>query len=161
MPLSKSRIIAGRQCPKLMWWKVHEPDAPELVPDAAQSAIFAQGNRVGELACQYVSGGTAIAFQRGRLAQMVADTRAAIEAGASVIYEASFVAAGVFVSVDILEREADGWVLIEVKSSTKVKSVYLEDAACQVHVLRQAGLNIRRVELMHLNRKCVYPDLGR
>lgn len=28
--LSKSRFVAGWQCPKLLWWTVHEPDAKEL-----------------------------------------------------------------------------------------------------------------------------------
>ena len=31
--LSKSRFVAGVQCHKLLWWKVHEPDAVELQPD--------------------------------------------------------------------------------------------------------------------------------
>ena len=31
--MSKSRFVAGVQCPKLLWWKVHEPDAVELQPD--------------------------------------------------------------------------------------------------------------------------------
>jgi len=28
--LSKSRIMTGLQCHKLLWWMVHEPAAPEL-----------------------------------------------------------------------------------------------------------------------------------
>lgn len=28
--LSKSRVMAGLQCHKLLWWMVHEPTAPEL-----------------------------------------------------------------------------------------------------------------------------------
>ena len=31
--LSKSRFVTGCQCHKLLWWTVHEPDAPELQPD--------------------------------------------------------------------------------------------------------------------------------
>ena len=31
--LSKSRFVTGRQCHKLLWWKVHEPQAEELQPD--------------------------------------------------------------------------------------------------------------------------------
>jgi hypothetical protein len=34
------------------------------------------------------------------------------------------------------------------------------DATIQTHVLRRAGLDVRRVEIMHLNRGCVYPDLS-
>ena len=45
--LSKSRFLAGLQCHKQLWWRVHEPDAPELVPDAAHRNILDQGNEVG------------------------------------------------------------------------------------------------------------------
>ena len=55
--LSKSRFTAGLQCHKQLWWKVHEPDAPELVPSPAQRAVFDQGTRVGEVARTYVPGG--------------------------------------------------------------------------------------------------------
>ena len=30
MALSKSRFTTGLQCHRLLWWKVHEPDAKEL-----------------------------------------------------------------------------------------------------------------------------------
>lgn len=29
--LSKSKYVSGLQCPKLLWWKVHEPRSPERV----------------------------------------------------------------------------------------------------------------------------------
>ncbi len=29
--LSKSRFVAGCQCHKLLWWRVHEPKAKELL----------------------------------------------------------------------------------------------------------------------------------
>ena len=48
--LSKSRFVAGWQCPKLLWWKVHEPDAVELQPDKVLQDLFDQGPQVGELA---------------------------------------------------------------------------------------------------------------
>ena len=35
----------------------------------------------------------------------------------------------------------------------------MPDAAVQLHVLRQAGLDVRKVEVMHLNRACRYPRL--
>lgn len=36
--LSKSRVMAGLQCHKRLWWTVHEPSAPELQPDVAEQA---------------------------------------------------------------------------------------------------------------------------
>ena len=48
--LSKSRYTAGLQCHKLLWWKVHEPDAVELQPDIVLEDRFDQGRQVGKLA---------------------------------------------------------------------------------------------------------------
>ena len=43
--LSKSRYVAGLQCHKQLWWRVHEPKAPELVPDADLQSVFDTGAR--------------------------------------------------------------------------------------------------------------------
>lgn len=158
--LSKSRFTAGVQCHKLLWWRVHEPNAPELTPDAQTQAIFDQGTNVGELARTYVPGGTLIDFPYFQTQKKIEATTAALAAGAPVIYEASFSADRVFVAVDILERLRDGFGLIEVKSSTGAKDEHYPDAAIQVHVLGSAGLDVGRVEIMHLNRACTFPDLS-
>lgn len=52
--LSKSRVMAGLQCHKLLWWMVHEPTAPELEWDDRVAAVLDQGSRVGELARTHV-----------------------------------------------------------------------------------------------------------
>ncbi len=157
--LSKSRYTAGLQCHRLLWWRVHEPDAPELVPDAGTQAIFDQGTRIGALARTYVPGGTLIDLPYDRFQEKVEATSAALAAKAPAIYEASFSADRVFVAVDILERLRGGFGLIEVKSSTSAKPEHVPDAAVQAHVLAQAGLEVRSVEIMHLNRACTAPDL--
>ena len=158
--LSKSRYTAGLQCHRLLWWRVHEPDAPELVPDPGTQAIFDQGTRIGALAHTYVPGGTLIDFPYDQFQKKVEATAAALAAKAPVIYEASFSADRVFVAVDILERVRGGFGLIEVKSSTSAKPEHLPDAAVQAHVLARSGLEVRSVEIMHLNRACAFPDLG-
>ena len=158
--LSKSRFTAGLQCYKQLWWRVHEPRAPELVPAPQTQAVFDQGTSVGALARTYVPGGTLIDFPRDQIREKIEATAAALAAGAPVIYEASFSADRVFVAVDILERRRDGFGLIEVKSSVGAKPEHLPDAAIQAHVLGCAGLDVRGVEIMHLNRACAFPDLS-
>jgi hypothetical protein len=158
--LSKSRFLAGLQCPKQLWWRVHEPQAPELEPDDAQAHVFACGHHVGAVARSYVPGGVLIDLPHYDTRGRVAATANALAAGARVVYEAGFVADGVFVSVDILERRGGGFVLVEVKSTTDVKEEHLPDVAIQLHVLRRAGLDVPRAELMHLNRACRHPDLS-
>lgn len=157
--LSKTRYGVGLQCHRQLWWRTHEPAAPELVNGAAQQAIRDQGIRVGVAARAYVPGGVLIDPALSPPERLVA-TQAAITAGASVLYEASFAAHGVFVATDILTREGDGWRLIEVKSSTSLKPEHLPDAALQLWALRQAGLRVMAVDLMVLDRACTHPDLS-
>lgn len=158
--LSKSRVVAGLQCHKLLWWRVHEPAAPELQFDASVQAAFDRGTRVGQVARTYVPGGMLIDLPYNAYAERVAATRKALDDGAPALYEASFQADGVFVAVDILERGNPDFRLIEVKSSTGVKEHHIADVAIQTHVLRQSGLPLGRQDLMHLNRECAYPDLS-
>jgi hypothetical protein len=158
--LSKSRFTSGLQCHKQLWWRVHEPGAPELVPDAALQNVFDNGTRVGEVARGHVPGGVLIDLPYTDYDGKLAATRRAIDAGAPAIYEASFLADRVFVAVDILLREPGGWRVIEVKSTTQLKPQHLPDAAIQVHVLRSAGLTVTGADVMVLNRACTYPDLS-
>jgi len=158
--LSKSRYLAGLQCPKRLWLSVHEPDAPELAPDDALQALFDTGHRVTEEARTRVPGGVLVDAPPWERSTLLAATQRALEGGADVLYEAAFSHRGVFVRADILERSGPGWNLIEVKSATSVKEEHLPDAAIQRWVLEGAGLRVERVELMHLSRDCRYPDLS-
>jgi len=58
--LSKSRVMAGLQCHKRLWWTVHESTAPELQPGETLQAVFYEGTQVGEVARTYVPGGVLI-----------------------------------------------------------------------------------------------------
>jgi len=118
------------------------------------------GNRVGERARQEFPNGVLIDFDYRRPLASVKPTRQAIDAGASVILEASFFEDDIFVAVDALSKEGDGWVVTEVKGTSRVKSQHIPDAAVQAHVVEKAGLSVIRVELMHLNREHRYPNHG-
>jgi predicted RecB family nuclease len=158
--LSKSRYVAGLQCPKMLWWMVHEPGAPESVAGAGVQTLLDRGRVIGAAARAHVPGGVLIDLPPYRLQERVAATTDAMASRAPVIYEASFVAEGVFISVDILERRRKGFVLTEVKSSLDVKGEHIPDVAIQLHILRHAGVPVGRAEVMHLNRDCRYPDLS-
>jgi len=158
--LSKSRVMAGLQCHKRLWWTIHEPTASELQPDEALQAVFDEGTQVGEVARTYVPGGVLIDLPYNAYAERIAATEAALRHRTPVIYEASFRACQVFVSVDILESRSEGAGVIEVKSTTSVKAQHLPDVAVQAHVLRHSGVDASRLEIMHLNRACAYPDLS-
>ena len=118
--LSKSRFTAGLQCHKLLWWRVHEPDAPELVVGAAQQAIFDQGTRVGEVARTYVPGGELVDLPHDAFAGRISMTLELLARQARAIYEASFFAGDIYAAVDILER--DGRVPAIADSRANVKA---------------------------------------
>ena len=158
--LSKTRFNQGRQCHKQLWWRVHDKAAPETVVDDGTRALFDQANHVGRVAREYVPGGVLIDFPPWEHAESVAATRGALLAGADVVYEAGFFADDVFVAADILVREPVGFTLIEVKMGLSVKPEHYADAAIQTYVARRSGLDVRRVEIMHLCRDCTFPDLS-
>ena len=157
--LSKSRFVAGWQCPKLLWWKVNESEAKELEPGVVLSDLFDQGRLVGERARSEWPHGLLVDGDHHDPTRVMR-TQVAIGDGADVLFEACFDQDGVFLIVDVLERQGDAWTLIEVKSSSDVKPYHLPDVAIQVHVARRAGLNIARAEVMHLNREYRYPGGG-
>lgn len=157
--LSKSRFVAGWQCHKQLWLRVHEPEAPELQVDVVLQDRFDQGAEVGALARTRFPGGTLIDLPHDH-PDRVRATREALASGAPAVFEATFVEGRVYVAIDILARRDEGFTLIEVKSSSKRKDEHIPDVAIQLWVARQAGLDIRRVELMHLNSDFRHPDHG-
>ena len=46
--LSKSRLLAYRQCPKRLWLQVHRPELQEVSGEAAMA--FGHGHTVGAVA---------------------------------------------------------------------------------------------------------------
>ena len=76
--LSKSRFVAGLQCPKYLWWRFHEPDALELQPDKVLQDLFGQGHAVGELATKRYPGGVFIELPHDALDQRVRQTQEAL-----------------------------------------------------------------------------------
>src|SRR5688572_10933582 len=119
MRLSKSRFVAGKQCHRLLWWKVHEPLAVELQPDKVLQDRFDQGAQVGALARERFVDGVLITLADrndrtdrtwNERDERLSNTRQATEGGANnTIFEASFFADKTFVTCDILQREPDGW----------------------------------------------------
>jgi hypothetical protein len=157
--LSKSRFVAGWQCHKLLWLKAHQPTAPELTVDVVLQDRFDQGAEVGALAREQFRGGVLVDLPHDD-PERVAATRRALDAGAPAVFEATFIEDRVYVAIDVLERTPGGYTLIEVKSSTKRKDEHIPDLAIQAWVARRAGVNVRRMELMHLNTEFRHPDQG-
>ena len=149
MPLSKSLYIRGLQCEKSLWLKKKKPEVLQAPGENAQ-AVFDTGTSVGELACELFSSGERIEFS-GDFDAQIAKTKELIKRGTKVIYEATFCFDGVLVMVDILRIGVDGLIINEVKSSTSVKDVYIDDAAIQYYVLSSLGYEVSRVNIIHID----------
>jgi predicted RecB family nuclease len=154
--LSKSRFVAGCQCPKRLYLQVHQPTLA-AEPDAATDAIIEQGREVGMLARQLFPGGVEVRSE-GALDQAIRATRE-LTANREVpaIFEGTFEHGGVLVRVDILHRRRDGrWRLIEVKSTTDVKDHHVGDVAIQHRVVTRSGVDLAASCLAHVSRDYVY-----
>lgn len=159
--LSKKTVLAGLQCHKRLWWELHEPAAAELRESLVMEHRLKEGRAVGALARRYVPGGHLVERGSRSIAALLAETRAALaRPEVRAVYEGAFVANGTLVFADILERHADGWTLIEVKSTTSVSEhEHIPDVAVQAAVLRACGVRVNRFEVMHLNRDRRHPGL--
>jgi hypothetical protein len=113
-------------------------------------AILDAGNKVGDLAMSYFGDFTEVPYNEEK-SVMIAETRRLLKKKTKTICEASFAHNGNFCSVDILRVFGASVEIVEVKSSTGIKPIYLDDMAYQYYVLAGCGLAIRKISLMYIN----------
>ncbi|MFO7611942.1 MAG: DUF2779 domain-containing protein [Clostridia bacterium] len=150
MKISKSRFIDYRQCPKRLWLGSYRKE----LADETDQAAFQMGTMVGELARDLFPGGVLVEYNGadGRnIANMIDRTKALITTGEKVIYEAAFAHEGTFAICDILARSGNAYDILEVKASTGVKDVYIDDVAFQRRVLESCKISVNRVYILHVN----------
>jgi len=154
--LSKSKYIAGLQCPRRLWLSRHAPDLG-TPPTASLLAVFDQGAEIGRRAREVFTDGVLVDQEAWEHGQATARTRQLMaDPNVGAIFEAAFQHAGVRVRVDVLERLAPrAWGLREVKQGSSVKDHYLDDAAVQRFVVERAGVRLRSIEIMHVDRDYV------
>ncbi len=150
--LSKSRIAAGLQCHKRLYFECYAYDARDPT-DASRQALFDAGRQVGIAARARFPGGVLVLEDHLHHDDAVRATRQAmLNPAVPAVYEAAFTFDDIRVRVDILARSGDGeWDLVEVKSSKQVKDEYLTDIAIQLYVVEGAGVLVREACVLHLN----------
>jgi Domain of unknown function(DUF2779) len=168
-PISKSRLLAHRQCPKSLWLQVNQPEL--LAESGNTQASYAAGNRLGVVAQQIFDpnaiGQTFNVMADGVQGVMVQTQTAIAETGSELkyrppLFEAGFEAAGTRAFVDVLlpvlgpAELPPRWAIVEVKSATSMKDVYLEDAAIQYFAATQAGLDLDSIYIAHVDNAWVY-----
>lgn len=159
--LSKSKLLAYRQCPKRLWLEVHRPKLRE--DSAATQASFAVGHQVGDIARRLYDPkgkGVLIDPQADGFDAAFARTLELLQV-AQPIFEAGFRAEGALALADVrLPIRRCGklaWRMVEVKSSTSVKDYHRDDAAVQSFVARSSGVPLTKIALAHIDSDWVYP----
>lgn len=148
--LTKSKYCRGLQCPKILWLDEHHPEFGENI---ANKSVLDNGTKVGELARSYFGECELVGFDANKN-EMVDKTKKLMET-ADNIAEASFCYESLFCSIDILHRNDDGWDLVEVKSSTEVSEIYLEDVAFQYYVLTMCEVSVKGVYILYIDNTYV------
>jgi hypothetical protein len=162
--LSKSKLLAFRQCQRRMWLEVHHGELRVDAPDAEEG--FRLGNEVGAIARKHFDPngqGVIIDVERDGIDVALAHSASLLTANRP-IFEAGFRGGGGIVFADVmLPVIIDGqhaWRMIEVKSSTAVKNHHRDEVAFQAFVANAATIKIHSISLALIDNSFVYRGNG-
>lgn len=156
--LSKSSLIKGIQCSKALYLYKYHYDLKDPV-SRQQQEKFDRGHRVGKLAQSLFPGGkdctppNIMSYD-----QSIKATEALVRAKFPVIYEAAFKYQGILVALDILVHRDGKWYAYEVKSSLKITKTYLQDIAIQYYVMKNSGIELEDVFIIHINGEYILKE---
>jgi len=160
--LSKSKLIAFRQCPKRLWLEVHRTDLREDSPQT--QARFEVGYQVGDIAKRIYDPegiGAVIDFKTEGFKGAFDRTKVLVANFRQPVFEAGFKAAGALAFADVLlpasENGQPVWRMVEVKSATGVHDYHRDDIAVQTFVAKEAGVPLKSVALAHIDSSWVCP----
>lgn len=152
MNLSKSKYCQGIQCKKILWLNKYKPEEKN---ELNNESVLENGTKVGEIA-KYLFGNYIDIEFNENLSIMINDTNEVIKNNINVIItEASFNYDNNFCSVDILIKKDNNYEIYEVKSSTEVKEIYLDDISYQYYVLKNLGYNVTKTSIVYINHNYI------
>ena len=149
--ISKSKYCKASQCKKILWLDKNKQEEKD---DTARRSVLENGTKVGILAKGLFGKYQEISYNED-LTKMIEKTRELLNNKPNIITEASFEYNHNFCSVDILKNDKDGVEIYEVKSTTHIEEIYMEDIAYQYYVLSKVGLNIKKACLVYINKEYV------
>jgi len=151
--LSKSTFIRGLRCEKSLYLYKHHYKLKDPTPSSLQ-AVFDQGINIGLLAQElFPNGVDASPENHFKMVESVGKTIDFISQGQTIIYEATFLYKNVLAALDILVKDKEGWKAYEVKSSTKVSDTYIKDAAIQYYTIKNSGIDLKDISIVHVNNE--------
>ncbi len=150
--LSKSTYIKGLQCEKALYMQKKHPYLRDKL-SIEQRAKFQRGTDVGVLAHEVFPDGIDMSpTTPSQFPKKVKETWDNLSnPGVKVMYEAVFQYNDTLIMLDMLVRDGDKWLAVEVKSSMRLSDTYYNDAALQYYVLHGCGVPLSDFRLMYLN----------
>ncbi|PIO01440.1 DUF2779 domain-containing protein [Candidatus Pacearchaeota archaeon CG09_land_8_20_14_0_10_30_9] len=151
MNLTKSNYLSGLQCPKLLWI---EKDGKEKIPELSEidKNKIREGYLIEELAKTLFP--NLIDISKVSFNKQIEETKKALNKKVP-IFQATFSVDSLYSRADFLIPVGNKWDIIEIKSSTEIKDIHLEDLAFQKYVYEKAELKIRNCIVMHVNKEYV------
>ena len=147
--MSKSRYCNCVQCEKIYWLNRYKKE--EMSVEGNDSTLK-KGRQVGEFAKGLFGDYSDVPVDCD-ISLRTQKTQELLQEKPNVIAEASFIHDNNFCSVDILKNDDGGVEIYEVKSSTEVKDIYLDDVAYQYFVLSNSGLNVKKASIVYINKE--------
>jgi hypothetical protein len=159
-PISKTEYMEFLECPKNAWLKRHKPELLELFElSDFEKGLVANGNLVEEWARKLLPDGVWV--KSGEEGPVEA-TQKAIDQHIPELFQTTFVHDVFLVRNDMLKFDSatNAWNLYEVKGTNSLdeqndKIDHIEDASFQSVVMKEAGIPLNRIYLVHLNKEYV------
>ena len=150
--LTKIKILSGLQCHKKLWFDLHDPKKKE------QKYVLEKGFRFEKVVREnYSKNYGKVLDLSGDWEDVVSKTKLGIKSNdTEVIFEGAFIYLDTLVRADVLIRNKNGWELLEIKSSTKLKDTHISDIAIQSFIVKKCGVNLTKVKLIHINEDFTY-----
>jgi hypothetical protein len=161
--LSKTDYQTARRCLKRLWHEKKQMWIPEQTVSDKKNAF--EGNRFNEAVHAKYPTGLMVGWQHGSLDDAISKTKELLNQDEVTLFEATFEHQGLLCMADVLVKDKTGLTLIEAKSSNnpkitkKDKFEHVYDAAFQSYVMAKCGYKPSKVELLHANSECVFPDI--
>lgn len=156
LTLSKTDYLIYRECKTNAWYKIHKPDIYSQFPlSEFELSLMESGRDLELVARQLFPSGVLIS---GRGAEAQKRTQKLIQNKELIIFQAVFEKDNFVTAVDVLKYnpEINSYAIFEIKSSSKIDpKIHYYDLAFQVNLLREFGLKIDSINLIHLNSEYV------
>ncbi len=154
--ITKSDFIRYLECPAYFWFFKKKPEVLDnQEPSDFDKELIKNGQEVELWARKLFTQGSLVKSKQRAATE---ETQGLLKEGQKAIFQATFEAENLYAMIDILtwDEANQSWIINEVKGTTskdKKNDEHLHDAAFQYILMKMAGYNVGRVNLIELNKE--------